>query len=259
MRSMNDNVLTFCYVPEKPNRLYRVADGAGDESGLWAISQALDSLLDDYDLAYIIDGHKVAGSGGHLQDAIETLTTKGHIDYLLHYTPAELWDEVADNWDELAAYMFGNWAEGHRVEQAYKVAQEKGRNGLAEILSAVLGQKVVGYTARGHNQGEIAEAFVVLEDDAELRHVGSLLDAYLFTRYDLVQFIDDTDRVVAEAVVLDYTPDELAGKTWEEKQKATEQAVLSKLGWGDLAGKVGTARARRVVSYEYEKHGKEEK
>lgn len=243
---------------EKPKHIYKVS-GKYEESEMNLISDYARSLLDEYDYAYIGERNSVYGKQGKLLDVLESLVEKDNLAYLTEYTPEELWDEVADDWQSLAEYLFGSWTDGKSLEKAYHIAQEKGREALDEIISAILGEKVSQYISRGYSQGDYAEVYVVAESDEELDYIGGLFDAWAFGVYDLAEYIDDDDEEVALAIILNYTPKELLGKTWEAHKEAYEAYILEAVGLGEFVGKVGEAIAKRTYYYHYNKTEAEEK
>lgn len=236
-----------------PKSVYKVSGKYDDAENYW-ITHLLEDMLGEYEYAYIGERNSVYGKkDGAVYEVLESLISRDNMAYLTDYTPEELWEEVADDWDSLAEYMFGNWVSGKSLEQAYKIAQEHGRDSLAEIMSAILGKKVSQHISRGYSQGEYAEAYIIAEDDEELAYIGSLFDAWAFGVFGMLEYVDENDEVVAEAIELDYTPQSLKGKTWEAKKQAVEAYILESVGLEKFIGKVGTAEAKQVYSWEYVK------
>lgn len=245
---------------EKPKHIYKVSEKY-EESEMNLIESYTRDLLDEYEYAYIGGRQSVYGKQGKLLDSLESLVEKDNKTYLTEYTPEELFEEVADDWDSLAEYLFGSWADGKSLKKAYEYAQEHGADSeaLAEILSLILGEKVSLHISRGYSQGDYAEAYIMAESEEELDYIGGLFDAWAFGVYDLAEYIDENDEEVALAIILNYTPEELIGKTWEAREKVYEAYILESVGLGEFVGKVGEALAKRTYSWHYNKTEAEEK
>lgn len=255
-----ENVIVFNETGVKPKKLYRI-ENRFDNSEAYFIGDCLKDLLDEAEYAFVGERKYIDGSGGDLEDILHSLVEKENISYITEYTPEELFDEVADDWDSLAEYMFGSKVSGKSLEQAYNHAREHGieDGDLSEIVSILLGKKVSLHISRGYSQGDYAEAYFVADSESEREYLGGLFDGWAFGVYSLLGYIDENDEVVGEAIVLDYTPAELVGKKYEVKREAIEAEALKQLGLEEFVGKVGTAEARKVYSWKYEKKEAEEK
>lgn len=221
-----------------------------------ADSEVLKELADFYDWAYVSDG-RVGGSGAKIQSILEILLDRGKLEYLTEYTEEELFEEVADDWNSLAEYMF-SWdgdlkITGDQVKKAYKVAQETAEDErLEKIIEALTDRKCDHYVSRGYCQGEVADVYILEPQEPsedEMSRAEALASGWLWGTYDILRLVGKEYGEVCQAVVLDYTPKKDLGKTWGEKQEQVKKEMLEMLELTDR--KIGRAEGEKSYSWRW--------
>lgn len=246
----------------EPKKLYW-GEREGSDFEYSGDGDILKELSDFYDWGYVGKRQSVYGSGATVEGILKCLVERGKLEYLTDYTEDELWDEVADNWNGLAEYMF-SWDSdlkitGDQLEQAYKKLHAETDEGgdecekLEIIITELAGRKCDHFVSRGYCQGEVVDVYVLepaepTED--EMERAEAIITGYLWGVYSYLRLLNEDGDELARGVMLEFTPKKLLGKWWKAKEEYAKQEMLEEL---ELSGrKVGTATGQKVYDWKWE-------
>lgn len=238
----------------EPKKLYW-GEREGSDWEYRVDGEQMKELTDFYDWGYYRE-HRVEGNG-NVALILECLLKDENISYFTDYEEEEILDEVADDWNGVAEYLFwgsGLKITGEQAKKAFDFAKGKEKDEVLEELVSIFAERTCRkFVSRGYCQGDVCEVFVLepaepAEDEMECFE--AVVGAYLWGCYDYLRLLNENGDELVRAVVLDFTPKKDLGKTWDAKREAERKSLLDELEMSER--KVGTAEGHKVYDWSWD-------